>query len=265
MTPGTGPAGTNAAGHAADARRGHAAPLGLVALGSLAVIAVYSAGFYRTREAAARFAEEAVPRRRPASPAEAVPLAPAPKVATNTKRPAPAAKSAAASPARAPDAATAPIAPPAATTTSPDTTGSIQLADAKIPKLPLASVESTVVAAPPKPAEPAVTTPTPVPAPVQPAPAEAVPPAALRWKDGTYAGWGTSRHGDIEATVTITDGKITAARISLCMTQYSCSWIAHLPAQVLRRQSPDVDYVSGATQSTNAFYYAVVDALKRAK
>jgi len=26
-----------------------------------------------------------------------------------------------------------------------------------------------------------------------------------------------------------------------------------------------VDYVSGATQSTNAFYYAVINALKKAK
>ena len=34
-----------------------------------------------------------------------------------------------------------------------------------------------------------------------------------------------------------------------------------LPPQVVSRQSPEVDYVSGATQSTNAFYYAVVEAL----
>jgi uncharacterized protein with FMN-binding domain len=34
---------------------------------------------------------------------------------------------------------------------------------------------------------------------------------------------------------------------------------------VLTRQSPDVDFVSGATESTNAFYYAVVQALNKAK
>jgi uncharacterized protein with FMN-binding domain len=38
-----------------------------------------------------------------------------------------------------------------------------------------------------------------------------------------------------------------------------------LPPQVAKRQSPEVDYVSGATQSTNAFYFAVVDALGKAK
>lgn len=85
------------------------------------------------------------------------------------------------------------------------------------------------------------------------------------WRDGTYSGWGTSRHGDIEATVVIEGGKITGASISRCLTRYSCSWIAHLQQQVVTRQSPDVDYVSGATQSANAFYYAVFDALQKAK
>jgi uncharacterized protein with FMN-binding domain len=34
---------------------------------------------------------------------------------------------------------------------------------------------------------------------------------------------------------------------------------------VLARQSADVDVVSGATESTNAFYYAVIEALNKAK
>ena len=89
--------------------------------------------------------------------------------------------------------------------------------------------------------------------------------AAVGWRDGTYAGWGTSRHGDIEATVVIEQGRIVAASISRCLTRYSCSWIAHLQPQVATRQSPDVDNVSGATESADAFYYAVVDALKKAK
>lgn len=84
-------------------------------------------------------------------------------------------------------------------------------------------------------------------------------------KDGLYFGWGTSRHGDIQAGVEIKGGKIASAFISECLTQYSCSWIANLPGQVVTRQSSEVDYVSGATHSANAFYYAVVDALKKAK
>jgi uncharacterized protein with FMN-binding domain len=100
-------------------------------------------------------------------------------------------------------------------------------------------------------------------APVDTAQPPAKPSGA--YKDGTYSGWGTSRHGDIQATVSIKDGKIIYASVTECRTQYSCSWISALPPQVVARQSPEVDYVSGATQSTNAFYYAVVEALKQAK
>ena len=63
----------------------------------------------------------------------------------------------------------------------------------------------------------------------------------------------------------IEDGRIASATIAQCYTRYSCSVIAKLPPQVAERQSPETDYVSGATQSTNAFYYAVVDALSKAK
>ena len=60
-------------------------------------------------------------------------------------------------------------------------------------------------------------------------------------------------------------GHIQSATIAQCLTRYSCSVIERLPPEVAQRQSPEVDYVSGATQSTNAFYYAVVDALSKAK
>jgi uncharacterized protein with FMN-binding domain len=101
------------------------------------------------------------------------------------------------------------------------------------------------------------------------APKASAPPSAAEpkehWKDGTYTGWGFSRHGDIEATVTITRGHIQSAAISQCRTRYSCGVIEPLPGQVVERQSPDVDYVSGATQSADAFYEAVVAALQKAK
>ena len=94
------------------------------------------------------------------------------------------------------------------------------------------------------------------------------PPPAPRkpaLKDGTYTGWGTSRHGDIQASIVIENGRIASASIAQCLTRYSCSWIAHLVPQVVQRQSADVDYVSGATQSSSAFYYAVLEALSKAK
>ena len=109
--------------------------------------------------------------------------------------------------------------------------------------------------------------PTPVatPTPVEPAPAPTpTPPPAPKWTDGSYSGWGRSRHGDIQATVAIENGKIVYVAISVCATRYPCDVIAKLPGQVLERQSPETDFVAGATESTNAFYYAVVEALKKA-
>ncbi len=61
----------------------------------------------------------------------------------------------------------------------------------------------------------------------------------------------------------IEGGRIASATISQCRTRYSCSVIDRLPPQVAQRQSPDVDYVSGATQSADAFYGAVVEALEQ--
>jgi uncharacterized protein with FMN-binding domain len=109
-----------------------------------------------------------------------------------------------------------------------------------------------------------------VPAADAPAPAAAVAPvpAAPRlgpYKDGTYFGWGTSRHGDLQVAVAIRNGGIASAEIAQCLTRYSCDVIAHLPGQVAKRQTPDVDVVGGATVSSDAYYWAVVEALKQAK
>jgi uncharacterized protein with FMN-binding domain len=85
------------------------------------------------------------------------------------------------------------------------------------------------------------------------------------YKDGTYYGWGTSRHGDIQAAVVIADGRIASTSIAQCLTRYSCSWIAALVPRVAARQSPPTEYVSGATESSYAFYDAVVEALAQAE
>jgi uncharacterized protein with FMN-binding domain len=65
--------------------------------------------------------------------------------------------------------------------------------------------------------------------------------------------------------VVIEGGKIASATIAQCLTRYSCSIIAALPPEVAQRQSAEIDYVSGATQSADAFYFAVVEALGKAK
>jgi len=101
--------------------------------------------------------------------------------------------------------------------------------------------------------------------PVDPKDSATLPAPKEAWRDGTYSAWGFSPHGDIEATVRIVGGRIESAVISQCRTRYSCGVIETLPPQVALRQSADVDYVSGATQSADAFYEAVFTALNKAK
>jgi uncharacterized protein with FMN-binding domain len=227
----------------------------LVAIGTAAVLTVYSAGYARTRDAARRFAEADQAARRPLAPV--IPVgdsslsvaqsADAPETPSPVRSTTPGADR--------PVAASVPVSPPPS---APAPT-------------PAATVDSAVASEPQRDSitlNPTQQITTPV---AQATDTAGAPPAADSaakqplLKDGEYYGWGTSRHGDIQAGIEIKGGRITGAWIQQCLTRYSCSWIAALPGQVVARQSPEVDYVSGATQSTNAFYYAVVEALSRAK
>src|SRR5579859_1943920 len=82
--------------------------------------------------------------------------------------------------------------------------------------------------------------------------------------DGSYQGRGSSNFGNVGVTVQVLGGKVNTVDISTCSTYYPCSWISHLPAQVVSRQSADVDLVSGATGSAAAFQQAVSQALQTA-
>jgi uncharacterized protein with FMN-binding domain len=217
----------------------------LVALSSAAVLAVYSAGYVRTKAAAERFAEQSSDRRAPRQ-------APAPSAQILT------ASLNTASPNLLPEPKSdVPVAPKPAD-------------EPKAVKAAATEASSTPSAAPgPVPAvtsvaTPVVTAPTPAPAPV----VAAAPAAPLTppqpWKDGIWKGWGTCRHGDIQAAVKIENGKITQAGVADCQTRYSCDIIDKLPPEVVQRQTADVDRVGGATQSADAFYFAVYDALRQA-
>lgn len=229
----------------------------LVALSSAAVLTIYSAGYLRTRAAADRI--QAADRSRvvlPAAPSaepEHVAVRTAPETSP-AATPVPRVNHALAHDRRKADPRhkVAMTAEHHAETSPAETPVAPSIAT----PVPVTPVAATPVAATPV-ATTAASAPTPVPEPT------ATP--APHYKDGTYSGWGTSRHGDIEATVVIAGGRITSAQITQCWTRYSCSLVAHLQGQVVTRQSPEVDYVSGATQSTNAFYYAVVQALSKAK
>jgi len=300
----------------------------LVALGSVAVVAVYGAGFMRTAAAAERFAEQSDERmlspgdaavlqaemksatslsvanasnaavqesRLVVPPAENAPTAavhkadatmakadsntspanmtsstraksaPVPPAVTTGNSSSSATSARAAAPIVAPvdafvttaTADTKPVAEKASSPAAASTT-SVPATPAITPSVVVATAPASIVAPPAAP---------PVTAPVTATTtgASVATTAAPKLKDGEYTGYGTSRHGDVEVYLETTDGRITYIKISQCLTQYSCSWISDLPKQVLARQSANVDGVSGATQSVNAFYYAVVQALAKAK
>jgi uncharacterized protein with FMN-binding domain len=234
----------------------------LVSASCAAVLAVYVTGYVRTQSAANRFAAQIAERRVavPDSPRAPSPIADLPPAAPAATMAAPSPAAAISSPpahnAAATRSQTASVEPVLAAPTAP--AGAEQPSPASIPapSSPVAVVALPEVIQAAEPPAPAAEIKTEV--------APAAPPAPM-WKDGAYTGWGYSRHGDIEASVVIEGGRIASAAISQCRTRYSCSVIDRLPPQVAQRQSPDVDYVSGATQSADAFYGAVVAALSKAK
>jgi len=243
----------------------------LVALSSAAVLTVYSAGYLKTRAAAERLenAEHRDATDRPALRAPA-PEVTAPPVSVET--PPPQTQSVPV-PVAEPEAAEPKASVPSAPAVRPEPAR-------KAPVVVPPPAEPTPISTPiPPPVAAPVTTPvettaaavpvvTPATIATTPPPdtdAKPAEPPAPKYKDGTYYGWGTSRHGSIQASVTIENGKIASSSITQCLTRYSCSVIAHLVPQVAARQSTNIDYVSGATQSSDAFYDAVVEALSKAK
>lgn len=86
-----------------------------------------------------------------------------------------------------------------------------------------------------------------------------------RYKDGTFTGTGSNRRGSIQVAVTIKNDKITDVEISDFAMHYSESDVVGLPDEVLQSQSAQVENVSGATYSTQAFEDSVQDALSQAQ
>jgi uncharacterized protein with FMN-binding domain len=96
------------------------------------------------------------------------------------------------------------------------------------------------------------------------APASASGSTQASYRDGQYTGLGTSRHGNIEVQVVVQGGRIVSADVSRCATRYPCSRISSLTGETVQRQAAPVNYVSGATDSSNAYKAAVRNALAQA-
>ncbi len=210
----------------------------LVAVASAAVLSVYAAGYLRTRSASAGFGDEKSARRHTAEGQRVVlPMAPA-------------VHDVAAVPQHVVTATVSASAPSGTPEAKPAKKGPKKPKAAAVDSALLAAEEARVAAIAKQAADSA---------------AQAANKDRGPYRDGVYFGWGSSRHGDIQASVEIREGHIYSATIAQCLTRYTCAWIANLPGQVVTRQSPETDVVSGATQSSDAFYYAVVEALKLAK
>jgi uncharacterized protein with FMN-binding domain len=84
-------------------------------------------------------------------------------------------------------------------------------------------------------------------------------------KDGTYSGVGTSRRGNVQVSLSVQDGRVANVNITGATTEYPTRDILALPGQVVSRQNPQIDIVSGATYSSLAFRGAVQQALQKAQ
>ena len=221
----------------------------LVVASCAIVLAVYAAGYSRTRDAARRFESHAKERRQAlptaaltgSSPVTSEPAARVPGP-DGIEAPAPGARLASN------PAVPAPVRSPAS-----------QASAAKVKRTPAASSPGALkeITPVPLPADDAVAKPIAI-------ARDSGSVATATWRDGTYTGLGESPHGDIEARVVIKQGRIVEAAIATCATLYPCDVIEPLINQPVARQSPDVDYMSHATESSDAWYEAVVAALTAA-
>lgn len=258
----------------------------LLALGSAAVLAVYSAGYLRTREAARQFDAADLVGRRSTTPSQAIasvePVSAGAAISAAEAVAAPETKKTletaapAASPATPAVASIAPTPPAASLPKTDSVVGTSPVAEKSPVAVVAAAVEEKTSAPAAIPSSPPIATmaaPSVPAAPVALATSSSVETVVAKipeapkpkWKDGKFSGWGSCRHGEIQATIEIKGGRIISAVVSDCRTRYSCDVIDAIIPQVVARQSADVDTVSGATQSADAFYYAVTAALAAAK
>lgn len=236
-----------------------------MALSSAAVFAVYSAGYLRTQSAAEALdletaASRAAGRREvPATPVDSAPLQALRDTVAALQDSAPPARvvAAAVDSTKRPEAS--PVTPVAAAVepSPPPTTPTASLPADSSPK---ASVPSMPEYAPPPPAPTSTTA-----APPDSAMASPAPKVVKPLRDGVFHGYGSSRHGDIEVRIEVVGQKVVYAEISRCLTRWPCTIVERLPAQVIDRQTADVDIITGATASSDAFYMAVLDAFSTSR
>ena len=87
------------------------------------------------------------------------------------------------------------------------------------------------------------------------------------YKDGTYKGTGKGMNGDIEVSVEVKDGKISAVEV-LSHEETEGIYepaIEQVTTSIEEKNSTEVDIVAGATNTSNGIIEAVNVALEGAK
>ena len=212
------------------------------------MLTVYAAGYWRTRDVA-RQMEAQSRERRPLRPEAQVVAAPAPTgVALSVPAPV-------SVPASIPTPVAAPVPVPEVKPAKQVPAEAVEPAPQMQAEPPVAPAVASIQSSSPDNLSTPATVPVPAP----------LPEGFQGWRDGTYTGRGTSYHGDIEVEVVIQGGRIVKSGISGCYTRYSCGVIEEIINQPVERQSPDVDKVTRATESADAYYYGVLEALTNAE
>lgn len=203
----------------------------LVALSSAAILSVYGIGYVRTQSAAEQFTTASAADNATVAVATAAPTATVAPTATTV-----------------PSSSSIrfPFLNPSTGNAAPSAQSGGQVTPTATTASPTTAAPTTTVTAPKATTSVAAST------------------TKSQYKDGTYVGTGTSRHGSIQATVIVQGGKIVSADITQCGTRYPCSEVSSLPKQVVAQQSAPVDFVSGATDSSTAYQGAVKNALAKA-
>lgn len=97
--------------------------------------------------------------------------------------------------------------------------------------------------------------------------AEAAPEVQGNFKDGVYEGTGKGNNGDIKVEVTVEGGNITSVVLKEHGETEGIYEAAEktVTADIIKKQSAEVDAVSGATNTSNGIMEAVANALADAK
>jgi uncharacterized protein with FMN-binding domain len=89
---------------------------------------------------------------------------------------------------------------------------------------------------------------------------------ASKWRDGVYPGKAEGVHGLIEVQVTVAKGRIAKVEVTAQNEEPGVSEVAfkRVPEEIVKKQSFEVEAVSGASMSSKGIMAATQNALQAA-